>query len=263
MRNKNLFSIIYVYFKNRIRNYSFFVLYLITRPKLFIPLSKGIYLPQYIQYEWMRKLPINTFLDIGALDGNVAQTINYIAPNADIYVFEPIAQKKKLIESKIKSSKLIVETLAISNYTGSQIFHEYNYMAASSFLKPNSENKILTKEIEKSYKVQVTTLDKYFEKKKLKKPIFIKMDTQGMENLIIEGGQKLLKQVSLIIIEASFVKSYEDQCLFNDVYESLTKLGFIYKGGMLDSHYYPIFGPLVQENAIFIKKGELPNYFRK
>lgn len=250
-------SKIYNYFRSVTKNYTFFILYLITRPKLLLPLLKGIYLPQYIQYEWMGKFQINTFIDVGAHDGNISRVINYMFPQSTIFAFEPLKQKRDLIKSKIGPGNLIVETLALSNHVGSKNFYEYDYPAASSFLKPNLERKDFTKKIAKTYSVRITTLDKYFDKKKLKKPIFIKLDTQGTENLIIKGGQKVLRQVSLIIIEASFVKSYEDQCLFDEVYEALVKLGFVYKGGMLDSHFYPIFGPLIQENAIFIKKGEL------
>lgn len=246
---KNFLHIVY--------NLAFFVLYLLSRPHLLILPLKGMYLPQYIQYEWIRKFQIGTFIDIGAHDGNISRVINYMFPKTVIFAFEPLKQKRALIKSKIRSGKLIVETLALSDRTGKKIFYEYDYRAASSFLKPNIKKESFTKKIAKSYPVRITTLDQYFAEKKLKKPIFIKMDTQGIENKIIKGGQKILKQVSLIIIEASFAKSYEDQCLFDEVYDKLVKLGFVYKGGMLDSHFYPIFGPLNQENAIFIKKEEM------
>ena len=236
------------------KNYIFFALYLLSRPKLLKLLFKGVYLPQYIQYGWISKLKINTFIDIGANDGNISQVINYIFPKTTIYAFEAIKQKKSLIKSKIKSKNLIVEALALSNHTGSQIFYEYDFSAASSFLKPNP--KIFNKHIHiaKSYLVKTITLDQYFDKKKLKKPIFIKMDTEGTENLIIRGGQKILKQASLIIIETSFIKYRKNQCLFDEIYSNLIKLGFAYKGSMTDSNFYPIFGPSRVENAIFIKE---------
>lgn len=259
MQKKNPLSNIYDYIRNVTKNYAFFTFYLLSRPKLLILPFKGVYLPQYLQYEWMSRFEINTFIDIGANDGNISKVISYLSPKTTIYAFEPIEQKKDLIKSKVESN-IIVESMALSDHDGDQTFYEYDYQAASSFLKPNLKNKTFKKEISRKYTVKITTLDKYFSNKKIKRPIFIKMDTQGTENLIIKGGGKFLKQATLLIIEASFVKTYEDQCLFDDVYDSLIKLGFTYKGGMLDSHFYPIFGPLVQENAVFIKNGELSNY---
>ena len=234
------------------RNYAFFALYLLSRPKLLLLLFKGIYLPQYIQYEWISRFRINTFIDIGANDGNISQVINYLFPKATIFAFEPIKQKKNLIESKIKSTNLIVETLALSDHTGSQIFYEYDFSPASSFLRPDP--KVFKKKIAKSYPVKIITLNQYFKKIQLKKPIFIKMDTEGTENLIIRGGQKLLKQASIIIVETSFTYYRKNQCLFDEIYSRLIKLGFTYKGNMPDSNYYPVFGPNRVENSIFIKK---------
>lgn len=260
---KKALSYIYNFLKGGFKNNASFALYIFSRPELLMLIFKGIYLPQYLQYEWTSKFQINTFIDIGAHDGSVSKVINYISPQTAIFAFEPIKQKKSLIKSQIKSSNLKAESLALSDHIGSQNFYEYNYPPASSFLKP--DHKIFKKNIHitKSYPVKITTLDRYFDKKKLEKPIFVKMDTEGTENLIIRGGQKLLKQVSLIIIETGFVKSRKNQCLFEDVYKNLTKLGFTYKGKMLDSNFYPIFGPMAHENSIFIKKGELLNYLQK
>ncbi len=254
---KNI-SKIYKFFRAVIKNYIFFAFYLLSRPNLLILPFKGAYLPQYLQFEWISKFKIGTFIDIGALDGNVSKVINYISPQTDIYAFEPLKQKISLIKSKIKSNKFIVENLALTDYTGNKNFYEYNFLAASSFLKPNP--KIHNKYVAKNYSVEVTTLDRYFSNKKLKKPIFIKMDTEGTEDLIIKGGQKLLKQASLIIVETGFVETWKNSCFFEDIYTGLTKLGFIYKGRMQDSYFYPLFEPMAHENSIFIKKGELLNY---
>lgn len=247
-------------FSGASKNFIFFALYLFSKPSLLKLMLKGIYLPQYLQYEWISKLQINTFIDIGANDGNISKVINHLFPKATIFAFEPLKGKKELIESKIKSDDLIIETLALSDHTGYKNFYEYNYLPASSFLKPDP--KIFKKDIyiSKNYPVKITTLDRYFYKKKVKKPIVIKMDTEGTENLIIKGGQDLLKQASLIIIESSFVKYRKNQCLFDEIYKYLTKLGFSYKGSMPDSNFYPVFGPVRLENAIFIKK-ELTSVF--
>lgn len=236
------------------KNYFFFAIYILLRPSLLKLIFKGIYLPVYLQYEWLKKYHIGTFVDVGALDGHVSKSINHIFPKTKIFVFEPILEKYNLIKSKIKSSNIIVENIALSDRQGESNFHEYDYTGASSLLYPEPKNKeIFGKHILKSYPVKLLTLDKYFKNKKLKKPIVLKMDTQGTENLIIKGGGKFLKDVSLIIVETSFVNFYQNQCSFEDIYLSLEKLGFVYKGKILDSDFYPFFGLAVQENSVFIR----------
>lgn len=259
-----IISNLYSFLRGLSKNYTFFAFYLLSRPKLIrLMQEKGLYIPQYLQYEWFSKFSVNTFIDIGAHDGTISQVMNYIFPKAAIFAFEPIKNKKEVIESKIKSKNLTVESLALSNYIGTQDFYEYDYAPASSLLQ--FDPKIFKKNmnITKTYPVNITTLDKYFKRKKVKKPLFVKMDTEGTEDLIINGGQKLLKQASLIIIETGFVRSRKSQCLFEDIYRELTKLGFVYKGKMLDSYFYPIFGPMAHENSIFIKKDELSDYLKK
>lgn len=239
--------------KGAFKNYTFFALYLISRPKILTLIFKGIYIPQYLQYEWISKHQIGTFIDIGANDGNISKVINYLFPKTKIYAFEPIKRKVGSIKSRIISDKLVVESLALGDHTGYDMFYEYDFSAASSFLKPIPKNFNKHIQIAKSYLVKVTTLDLYFNQIKLKKPIIVKMDTEGTENLIIKGGQELLRQASSIIIESSFAKYRKNQCLFDEIYGYLTKLGFEYKGSMPDSNFYPVFGPVRVENAIFIK----------
>ena len=254
------FLYLYNVIKRSFSNYIFFTFYILYRPNLLRLFFDGIYVPQYLQYEWMKKFQINTFIDIGANDGNVSKAINYISPKTIIYAFDPIRKKKDLILSKIKSSNLIVEDLALSDHIGSQDFYEYNHSPSSSFLKPNPKVFMKSIKIAKCYPVKITTLDRYFDKKRIKKPIFIKMDAEGVEDLIIRGGEKLLKKSSLVVIEIAFIESRKNQSTFDNIYGEMDKLGYIYKGSIFDSHFYPKFGPKIYENSLFIKKRELSNY---
>lgn len=252
----------YNFIRRSFKNIVFFVLYILSKPKLLKLVFEGIYLPQYLQYEWMGKFRISTFIDIGANDGNVSEALSYISPKTSIYAFEPIKNKKDQILSKIKSDNLTVEEMALSDHSGIQDFYEYNHSPSSSLLKPNPKIFVDFIKVAKSYPVKITTLDRYFNKKVLRKPIFIKIDAEGVEDLIIKGGKRVLNKTSLVIIEIAFIKSRKDQPSFDDIYSKMTKLGFIYKGSMFDSFFYPVFGPKIYENSLFIKKEELSNYLK-
>lgn len=249
--------------KRSYKNSIFFAFYVLSRPHLLIVALKGIYLPQYVQFEWFKKFKIGTFIDMGANEGNVSNVINYISPSTKIFAFEPLKEKDKRIRNKVKSKNLTVEPLALSDHNGTQTFHEYDFHAASSFIKPDPARFSKYMQVAKSYPVKMTTLDQYFKNKELKKPIFVKMDVEGTENFIIKGGQKTLKQVSFIVIETSFIQVRKTQCQFEEIYNQLTKIGFVYKGSMFDSFFYPLFGGMPCENSIFIRKGELLNYLDK
>lgn len=246
--------------KRSYKNSIFFAFYVLSRPYLLIVALKGIYLPQYIQFEWLKKFKIGTFIDIGANEGNVSNVINYISPSTKIFAFEPLKEKDRLIRNKIKSKNLTIESFAISDHSGTQTFYEYDFHQSSSFIEPDPTKFSKYMHVAKSYPVKMTTLDLYFKNKELKKPVFVKMDVEGTENFIIKGGQKTLKQVSFIVIETSFIEVRKTQCQFEEIYSQLARIGFVYKGSMFDSFFYPLFGAMVCENSIFIRKGDLLNY---
>lgn len=240
-------------------NSVFFILYLLSNPKLIIPLIKRIYLPIYIQFKWLQKYEIETIIDIGTHNGNVAQSLNFLFPNALIYAFEPVIENHKIIKNKIPKDKLILTNLAVSNKTTKSPFYKYTNTALSS-LRPMENLFKKTYKVNPSSKkiiINTTTLDSYFKNKKIKNAI-LKIDTQGNENQILQGSTKTLKKVSVIIVEVSFAKFYKDQDLFNKIYKTLTTQKFKYLGEARESEFYPTFGTREQINAVFVKNSLLP-----
>ncbi|NJO65558.1 MAG: FkbM family methyltransferase [Richelia sp. RM2_1_2] len=78
------------------------------------------------------------------------------------------------------------------------------------------------------------------------------MDTQGYEDKVLSGGEKIIKSANVIIIETSFVKLYENQPLFNDIYSKLIEWGFSYAGS-LEQLVSPHTGKILQADSLFIK----------
>jgi len=242
-----------------LKNMLAFILYLFTRPGLLKPLTKGVYLPTYVQYEWLKKYKINTIIDIGANKGSVSKILNFLFPKATIYAFEPLVNECKIIKNIIKSDKLYIENIALSNKIGKATFMTNKFSAASSLLKLNNKSKNKMSLLKETRKIilKTDTLDHYFNDKQLKKKIFLKIDVQGTEKKVFEGGLNLLKKVSVIHVETSFEKIYKNQCLFKDVYNLLTKIGFVYAGNIKESEFYPYFDLPIQENSVFINKSLL------
>lgn len=242
-----------------ITNEIFFLFYVGLNPSLIPLLRKKIYLPVYIQFSWLLKISINTFIDIGASTGNVSKVIHHMFPHAKIYAFEPIENEFRILTSKIISKNFIAKNIALSNFSGETDFYVNDFLPMSSFfpLEAKYNNKSQTKKI----KVKTTTLDEYFKDKDVKNEIMLKLDTQGSELLVLEGGKKLLKKVGIVHVETAFIKRYKNQAMFHDLYSFLIKHGFIYMGRIGESIFYPIFDLLVEENSIFIKK-ELLNKFK-
>jgi FkbM family methyltransferase len=57
---------------------------------------------------------------------------------------------------------------------------------------------------------------------------FIKLDVQGAELMVLQGAQRVLKDVSVVQVEVEFLELYENQPLFADVDRFLRGQGFAF-----------------------------------
>jgi FkbM family methyltransferase len=231
-------------------NILFFVLYVITNPKLWLPLIHGNYLPVYLQYSWLTEWNIKTFIDIGAHKGTVSKTIISLSPEVKIYAFEPIES----FATEIKKSLANVEVInaAVGEKEGTVTFHKTDYTPASSvrpFTK-NFDNKFAVSE---DIQAKVVTLDNYFSDKKLQHPVVLKIDVQGYEREVLNGAKIFLKQVDIIHIESNLIEVYSGQALFGELHQMLTSAGFVYKGASADGEFIPKFAPQESQNSVYFR----------
>lgn len=81
---------------------------------------------------------------------------------------------------------------------------------------------------------------------------FIKIDTQGYEDKVLDGATNLLDRASGLQLELSFVPLYEGQQLFHPLVERLRALGFSIWAiwpGICDPHS----GRMLQVDAVFFR----------
>ena len=241
-------------FMEKLKNYIFFIIYIFLNPHLIFVHLRGIYLPVYIQFEWLEKYNIKTVVDVGTYHGHVSKSLHHLFPNAKIFMFDPIDENIQIILKSLKSKNIIINKIAHSNKTGKTTFYINDYIPSSSILEVEKESQKKFPYMAKMCKVNVktTTLDSYFKNKKLEDMIFLKMDTQGAEKFILNGGKQFLKNVSIIHIETFFDSMYKNQGLFNDIYDILVKLGFKYMSTAKEAQFYPTFDLEPITNSIFI-----------
>ena len=98
----------------------------------------------------------------------------------------------------------------------------------SSLYKPNEEliklyNKMEVAYLKQETEIDTITLDYFIEQNKIGKIDFVKIDVQGAELDIFQGGINTLKNVLKIVTEVEFIHHYIDQPLFGDVCKFLEK----------------------------------------
>jgi hypothetical protein len=81
-------------------------------------------------------------------------------------------------------------------------------------------------EITHQQEINVVRLDDFIYQHQLPQPDLIKIDVQGFEKNVIEGGYETLKKAKYCVLEMSFKPLYEGSPLFDDIYRLMTDLGF-------------------------------------
>ena len=81
----------------------------------------------------------------------------------------------------------------------------------------------------------------------------VKLDTQGSEIDILNGGSHMIKNTTAIIVEVSHVEYNENAPLVDEVKEYMESIGFVYNME-IGQTYSNEFNKLIQKDLVFVNK---------
>jgi len=209
-----------------------------------------------VDYSWLKKQQIKTFIDIGAYHGEYFDFAAEHFPAARIIAFEPQPDAINFLEQKATTlPNVTLFNLALGETNSSATFYISGYAPSSSVLPMGELHKQISPESGelRPVTVEMKTLDSVLADSILEENIFIKMDSQGYEDRIIAGGKKIFSQATVILTEVSFAELYEGQKLFDTIYLQLKELGFVLVG-FKNQIYSPLDGRILQAHVYFIKQ---------
>lgn len=174
--------------------------------------------PKLTQYLVANKLIHLNVVDIGAR-GGFADYWDYYRGCLDIIGFDPDSQQEKLSCGKCRAR-------ALSGDGKERIFYVIRYPGSSGFYPPNIDftNRLRNRDylnIIGTAEIRTITLDSLN-----LTPDFIKLDTEGSELEILEGGLETLRGTLGISIEMAFTELFKGQPLFREVDAFLAAQGF-------------------------------------
>jgi FkbM family methyltransferase len=205
---------------------------------------------------WLQEYDIKTVVDIGANVGQFATEFTAIFPSAQFHCFEPLNAPFALLKKRfIKNKNVTVYNFALGEKEEELVMNLNEFTPSSSFLKMNeSHTSSFTHAVNTTQcNIQVKRLDDIAASLKLTEPFLVKIDVQGFEDKVLTGGLNTIKNATIIIVEVSFKELYENQPLFDKIYQTVTKLGFTYSGNF-EQLLSPVTNEILQADALFIKK---------
>lgn len=180
-------------------------------------------------------LDLTHILDIGANNGQFAAIARRLFPQARIVSFEPLPDAYKQLTEKMKADERFrAEQVALGAGSGKAQINKCEFTPSSSLLSmaelhrsefPHTEKHTLVE-------VDITSLDEWVSAQRF--PIgsktLVKIDTQGYEDKVLDGGVRALRAAGYALLEVSYYELYEGQPLFADINRRMEELGYVFRG---------------------------------
>ena len=188
-------------------------------------------------YYYVKRLLGNNqpvIFDVGANVGNITSEYLKDFPKAKIYCFEPNPIIFRDLHFRFKEdSRVQCLELGLSNNERSKTLNCNANADTSSFLdiSPNADDiwqlKNTFQRVDQKI-VSCSTLDKICKDKKIDSIDLLKLDCQGFERFVLQGGVRLLSnlKIKLIYTEVSFLETYQNQTKFHELLALLEKYNF-------------------------------------
>jgi FkbM family methyltransferase len=177
----------------------------------------------------LNKQDHSIFLDVGANIGLISLPLLNMVPQLKVYGFEPNPRTYSWLKQTINYNKLSprfeLSQVALGNTNNTKEFcvHSAKYTPGDGFVdtKRSGDTSRIT--------VPTQTLDNWWNKNNLPAVTAVKIDTEGAELMVLNGGINLIKKVKpLLCLEVSPVNlaAYHEKP--DDVFEWLKKNDYSY-----------------------------------
>lgn len=228
---------------------------LIRKPLNLAGIDIKKYRPAVDPLKWLEKYNIKTVLDIGAHTGQFAREVREKLPQAKIHSFEPLRDcYQKLVQNMSDDKNFKAYNFALGDKESREEINRSASSPSSSLLKMGNLHEEMYPHTKGGSKeeIEVKRLDDVLKNSDLEREILVKIDVQGYEDKVIEGGINIISQAKIALLEVSFQELYKGQALFGEIYDIMRKMGFRYQG-RIQQRINPKTGEILYEDSIFIK----------
>lgn len=172
-------------------------------------------------------------LDIGAYDGRTALRFADEFGDVPIHAFEPTPDSFEQLARRVAEyPKVNVHQLALANECGFKHFFRNRSAETNSLLDNGSGNNSVLCDVTAHVdciKVQVVRLDDWVAANVPHGKLLMKIDVQGAEGLLLDGGRKTFTdQVAAVFCETAMLPMYDSEPTFFEMQERMTRqFGFV------------------------------------
>lgn len=196
----------------------------------------------------LQNLSIDLVLDVGANRGQFASEIRRKGYQGRIESFEPLSQAHQLLQSAAQSDGLWgTHQTALGNEVAQKEINISSNQPSSSFrdLDEDFHSPNVNLDYVGTETVKIDRLDNVFEDLRQNcKRVYLKIDTQGYEKDVIEGGLESLNEIAMVQMELSLVPNYDGEALIEEMIAAMRERNFVpwwVMDGFKDKQSYQLF----------------------
>ena len=225
--------------------------------------KSGFDIVRYTSHKIIHHYKFDLVFDVGANAGQYAREIRALGYRGTIISFEPLSKAFKVLEKNAGNDaewqvfnyalgdKDEQSTINISENSYSSSLYDIHDIGIEAL----PETQYIGKET-----IQVKRLDSVFPDFYTgNQQVFLKLDTQGYEKNVLEGGLDALQHVNGLQVEMSLFPVYKGANLFNDMLKYINDKGFRLvhiKPGFC----HPQTGLMLELDAIFLRNNLVPSH---
>jgi FkbM family methyltransferase len=201
---------------------------------IYLPNSRDV-LPGRLK-QIIKKLEIDTVIDVGANNGQFLNLLTQIGFQGDVCSFEPIPELHQRIQTLYQNKKNWLQfPYACGATDGTAIINISESSDFSSILKPNkfclSENP--TSRSVRTQAIEVKRLDSFLRgvySNFLQRKILLKIDTQGYDQEVFEGAREILNSIKAVQVEIPAITLYQESLTMPQTLDVYLSSGFSVSG---------------------------------
>lgn len=167
-------------------------------------------------------------VDVGANEGRFSAAVLSLAPEARIVAVEPAPEPLERLRRRIgERPNVSVVAGAVSDRKGQATFVVTGHDNNSSLRRPRPEMERMLQDpgwrVTDEITVPTTTLDELVGSREV---ALLKLDVQGGEREVLDGGRLALAHTAAVLLEVTFVSHYEGDATFEELHAKLAQSGF-------------------------------------
>jgi len=206
---------------------------------------------------YLASRPVTNILDVGANEGQSLIQFRGAFPDAHIHSFEPSPDAFEILKKTAATlPSIYLYGYGFADRPGVRDLHMSSHSCLNSILPSGKEYAWPAAPLNGRISARFETLDWFLSEAGIETVDILKIDVQGAEMLVLEGGKRALSRgvARSVKLEICFLSLYQSQATLDQVYKWLSGYGYLFTG--LYDQFYEEHGRLCWCDALFIHPNE-------